>query len=273
MEEECSHTSAILLAFIPDSRLKNVEKVGIWLIVHQCGCALSPISFIPEFVEWNLRGAEGALVGRVAKENYVHAAHSQLWGHMAYATDPPYCTAYPMNFFDSMNSSIMTICHSNNHPTAFEASRMVVCQLLPYNNSDPNHARLNQGRCIIIPQGMHFGRKLFPEILTPHNHAMHFAHPKTKEEIPFVTVGHFCHSNAIFPSIARDDLLYSAEQATSLQDVGVILSICLSNPSAPPPSVTLACQEASLSGVRGSTKESGQYQAGARLDNKARRVR
>ena len=41
-----SHSTAILLVFTPDAQLKDIESMGIGLVVHWCGAPLAPISAV-----------------------------------------------------------------------------------------------------------------------------------------------------------------------------------------------------------------------------------
>ena len=49
-ESDYSHTTAILLAFGLDAKLKDIERVGIWLLVRQHGGLLAPISSMELFI-------------------------------------------------------------------------------------------------------------------------------------------------------------------------------------------------------------------------------
>ena len=50
-----------------------------------------------------------------------------LIGHMAFATDPPFCLTYQVEYFDKKGPSTMTIQNPDNHPVALMVSNMVVC--------------------------------------------------------------------------------------------------------------------------------------------------
>ena len=52
-ESDYSHTMAILLTLIPNARPKDIEKVGIRLVVHQHSGLLAGISSMQEFIKNN----------------------------------------------------------------------------------------------------------------------------------------------------------------------------------------------------------------------------
>ena len=50
-ESDYSHTTAIALALIPDAKLKDIEKVGIRLVVCRYSGVLAGISSVQEFIK------------------------------------------------------------------------------------------------------------------------------------------------------------------------------------------------------------------------------
>ena len=86
-------------------------------------------------------------------------------GHMGYATDPPFSMAYPLKFVKKDNPGAMTFWNPDNHPVTFMVNAMVVCWLLMWDWPEHEYMRTNHGRQLIIPRGMQFGHKLFPEIV------------------------------------------------------------------------------------------------------------
>ena len=51
-ESDYSHNTAILLTFIPDAKLKDIERVGIGLVVCWHSGLLAPISSIQQFITY-----------------------------------------------------------------------------------------------------------------------------------------------------------------------------------------------------------------------------
>ena len=91
-------------------------------------------------------------------------------GHMAFATDPPYCVAYAADYQDNDPSKMMPR-ETLNHPYAMVTDSMMVRRLLSVPNWDPSERKRTKGGHLLIPRGMQFGPKLFPEIVIPCNHA------------------------------------------------------------------------------------------------------
>ena len=112
-------------------------------------------------------------------------------GHMAFAMDPPYCVAYATEYKNTDDPSKMTFCEPLNHGFTMVASNMVVRRLLSVPNWDPAERKLTTGGCLLIPRGMHFGPKLFPDLVMPCNHAAPLIDSITWQEVPFRMVGPF----------------------------------------------------------------------------------
>ena len=94
----CSHTMAILLAFIPDPRLTDIESVGIGNVIRRRGSPLGDIASIHVVIDH----IHGVLAPECKKDSARHRAYMMLIGnygrHMAFATDPPYCVAYAADY-------------------------------------------------------------------------------------------------------------------------------------------------------------------------------
>ena len=79
----CSQTMAILLAFIPDRHLENIESIGIGNIIWRQGSPIGELSHIKTVI----------LPSECQKSLMKHRAYAVLvvnYGrHMAFATDPP----------------------------------------------------------------------------------------------------------------------------------------------------------------------------------------
>ena len=58
-----------------------------------------------------------------------------------------------------------------NHTYAMVTDNMMVRRLLSMPNLDPTERKHTKGGCLLIPRGVQFGPKLFPEIVIPRNHA------------------------------------------------------------------------------------------------------
>ena len=51
-------------------------------------------------------------------------------GSMGFATDPPFCAAYPLSFANKEDLARMNFRNPQNHPASFSADILLVCQLL-----------------------------------------------------------------------------------------------------------------------------------------------
>ena len=105
-------------------------------------------------------------------------------GHMAFATDPPYCAAYPVDYKTS-DPSQMTPHHTQNHPYAMVTTNMIVRRLLSLPHCEPADRRQTIGGHLLIPRGAQFGPTLFPEIVIPRNHAAPAFNPVAWQKAPF----------------------------------------------------------------------------------------
>ena len=110
---------------------------------------------------------------------------------MGFATDLPFCTAYPLSFIDKEDPVQMTFWSPQNHPTSFTADVLLVCQLLAWDCPPREYARDRCHRCLLIPRGVHFLPDLFPQIVVPCDHVAPYSDPQSGGEAPFFTVGPF----------------------------------------------------------------------------------
>ena len=111
-------------------------------------------------------------------------------GHMAFATEPPYCVAYAADYEDKDPSKMMP--HETlNHTYAMVANNMMVRRLLSVPNWDPVERKRTKGGRLLIPRGVQFGPKLFPEIVIPRNHAGPLFNSTMQQDAPLQTIGSF----------------------------------------------------------------------------------
>ena len=143
---------------------------------------------------------------------------------MGFATDPPFCTAYPLSFADKDDPARMTFRNPQNQPASFGADILLVRQLLAQDCSTCKYAENRNNRCLIIPRGLHFSMDLFPQIVIPHDHAAPYHDPRTGLEAPFFTVGPFMSTDTLFPSTAGDLDLFTDEEVYALSHVGALKS-------------------------------------------------
>ena len=142
-------------------------------------------------------------------------------GPLAFATQPPFCTAYPLSFSDRDDPSRMAFRHAHNHPWSFTTDVLLVRQLLARDCSPHEHAQDRRRRHILIPRGVHFSN-IIPEIEVPRGHSAPYYNPRTGVEAPFFTMGPFASTDTLFPSAPGDLDLYTDMEISGLQKVGLL---------------------------------------------------
>ena len=150
-----SHTTAILLAFIPDTRLMDIEHMGIGSMVQRCGSPLGDISSIPVVMDSIRRVLDSEHMKSLLKCRAYMMLIGNYGGHMAFATDPPYCVAYAADYKNSNDPSKMTPHEPLNHAYAMVTDNMVVRRLLSVPNWEPVERKLTKGGRLLILRGMH----------------------------------------------------------------------------------------------------------------------
>ena len=190
-EDSYSHTTAILLAFIPDPCLTDIECMGIGNVIWWHGSPLGVMCSNNTVISH----IHVVLVSKCAKLAPKCRAYMMLignyGGHMAFATDPLYCVVYAAEYKHTDKPSRMTFCEPSNHGFVMTASNMVVWQLLSMVNWNPADRKLMTRGHLLILRGMQFGPRLFPELVMPCNHAAPLIDSFTHQEVPFQMVGPF----------------------------------------------------------------------------------
>ena len=186
----CSQTTAILLAFIPNQCLEDIESVAIGNVIQRRGSPLGDISSINTVID-----SIHSLLNTEHKKSPLKCRAYMMFignygGHMAFTTDPPYCVAYATDYKDN-DSSKMTPRDTLNHAYAMATSNMVVRRLLSLPNWEPMDRKQTKGGCLLILRGMHFCPGLFPEIVIPWNHAGPLVNSVMQQEVLFQTIGPF----------------------------------------------------------------------------------
>ena len=138
---------------------------------------------------------------------------------MAFDMDPLFCTTYPLCFVDTDDPTQMTFRNQQNQPVSFTGDGLMVCQLLTWDCPECKYVMDTCHGCLLIPRGMQFPPDLFSQIVILHNHVTPYHDPKTGEEAPFITIGHFTSKDMLFHGIARDLELYTAEEVITLRNV------------------------------------------------------
>ena len=121
-EGDYSHSTAILLTLNPDTQGKDIESMGIGLIVHQCKALLGQISSIPHLIKyacpwWRQRGSLLALyVGCIVWS----------WVTMADTWPLPQTlhSAWPIPWISSMKIILLRWCSGTSRTTQFHSPQM-----------------------------------------------------------------------------------------------------------------------------------------------------
>ena len=213
---------AILLAFIPDPHLMDVERVGIGNVIQWCRSPLGDISSIQVVME----SIRMVLDSERKKSPLKHRAYMMLignyGGHMAFATDPPYCVAYATDYKNTNDPSKMTPRKPLNHAYTMVTNNMVVWRLFFVPNWEPGERKLTAGGHLLIPRGMQFGPELFPDLVIPRNHVGPLVNMAMQQEVPFQTIGPFQATDLIFPGPPGDLELFTAKEVAKLKELGVL---------------------------------------------------
>ena len=145
-------------------------------------------------------------------------------GHMAFTTDPPFCTAYSLDFINKDDPAKMTFRNQQNHPVSCTTDGLIICQLLTQDCTECEYTMTSCNGCLLIPRGVQFPKDLFPEIVIPHNHTTPYHDLVSGKETPFITIGPFSRRYTLFQGVARDLELYTAEEVITLRNVGIFRS-------------------------------------------------
>ena len=231
-EHEYSRSTGILVILNPDNQGTGLKCVSVRLIVR--------------WHNGNVRRIDDILKLIAHAHSQLHESKSpQLFciivgdygGCMGFATDPPFCTAYPLSFANKDDLAQMTFRNPQNQPASFRTDVLLVCQLLTRDCSARKYVENRNNRHLIIPRGLHFSIELFPQIVIPRNHIAPYRDPRTGVEAPFFTVGPFASSDTLFPGTAGDLDLFTDGEVYALRHIGALKSpiTVTSNPHASTP--------------------------------------
>ena len=143
-------------------------------------------------------------------------------GPLAFATEPPFCTAYPLCFANRDDPTRMTFRHPQNHPWSFPTDALLVRQLLARDSSVREHALDKRRRRILIPRGVHLSSNVIPEIEVPRCHSAPYYNHQTGVEAPFFTMGPFTRTDTLFPGAPGDLDLYTDMEIYCLKNIGIL---------------------------------------------------
>ena len=149
----------------------------------------------------------------------VRDAHWELWrAHgLRHRTSILYCICCGLpeqgSFQDDAPRDFKShICHGNRY--------MMVRRLLSVLNWDPTERKRTKGGRLLIPRGVQFGPKLFPEIVIPRNHAGPLFDSTTWQDAPTLDHWALLSMDTICPSFPGDLELFTAEEVASWRSWG-----------------------------------------------------
>ena len=161
-EGKYSHSTTILIILNSNNQGTGLKCVSVGLIVQWHNGPVGQIDDIPKLITY----AHSQLKGdRHSSENTLQTFCVIVGDYgrsMGFATDPPFCMAYPLSFVDKEDLVWMTFWHPQNHPTFFTADVLLVRQLLACDCTPHEYAIDRCRRCLLIPRGVHFLHDLLP---------------------------------------------------------------------------------------------------------------
>ena len=167
-EDEYSRSTGILVILNPNHQGTGLKCASVRLIVRQRNGNVGRIKDIPKLIAH----AHSQLQESKSPQTFCIIV-GDYEGSMGFATDPPFCTTYPLLFADKDDPVRMTFRNPQNQPASFGADILLVRQLLTRDCSPHEYAENRNNRCLIIPRGLHFSMDLFPQIVIPRDHAHH----------------------------------------------------------------------------------------------------
>ena len=221
-DEDCSRTTAILIILTPNSEGTRLTYASVGLIIRRRKGPVGRIEDIPRFIMFirsQLKGDQPASSND--RKTYCMIV-GDYGGPLAFATEPPFCTAYPLSFADRDDPTRMTFRHPHNHPWSFTTDVLLVRQLLARDSSACEHARDRCRRRILIPRGVHLSTNIVPEIEVPRGHSAPYYNPRTGVEAPFFTMGPFASTDTLFPGAPGDLDLYTDMEISNLKSIGLL---------------------------------------------------
>ena len=194
-----ARTTAILIILTPNSEGTKLTYVSVGLIIRWHKGPVGWIEDIPRFITFIRSQLKGDRPASPHNRKTYCMIVGDYGGPLAFATEPPFCTAYPLSFADRDDPTRMTFHHPHNHPWSFPTDVLLVRQLLARDSSAREHALDKCHRCILIPRGVHLSTNIIPEIGVPRGHSAPYYNRRTGVEAPFFTMGPFASTDTLFP--------------------------------------------------------------------------
>ena len=128
--DDCSRSTAILIILTPNQQGKSLTYASVGLIVRWRKGPVGQIEDIPKLIAYacSQLGEDRPSSPNACKTYCIIIG--DYGESMGFATEPPFCMAYPLSFVDRDDPTWMTFRHPQNHPCSFAADVLLVRQLL-----------------------------------------------------------------------------------------------------------------------------------------------
>ena len=129
-EGDYSQPTGILIILNPNKEGTALRSASIGLIVRQHMVPVGQIDDITKLIKYAYSKMR---TERLASDNACRIfciIVGDYGGHMAFATELPFCVAYPLSFVHKDDPTQMTFRSQQNHPTSFTTDVLLVRQLL-----------------------------------------------------------------------------------------------------------------------------------------------
>ena len=187
-EGNYSCSTAILIILNPNKQGTALKCTSVGLIVQRC---MGPVGQIDDITKLIMH-AHSLLAGWQSSDNVCRTfciIVGDYSSHMGFATDPPFCTAYPLSFVHKDDPTQMTFKSKQNHPTFFTADVLMVHQLheivlhMSMRGTDIAGTSFFPGEYISHPTS--FPRSWFPVVMWHHT-----VTPGQERKLPFPPLDH-----------------------------------------------------------------------------------
>ena len=97
-DKDCSRTMAILIILTPNTEGTKITYVSVGLIIRQCKGPVGRIEDIPRFITYIRSQLKGDQPASTNDPKTYCMIVGDYGGPVAFAIEPPFCTAYPLCF-------------------------------------------------------------------------------------------------------------------------------------------------------------------------------
>ena len=122
-----SHSTTILIVLNLNKQDRVLLSASVGLVVRRC---MGPVGQIDDIMKLIMHARSMMKVDRQSSDksrSKFCIIMGNYGSHIGFATDPPFCTAYPLSFVNMDDPTQMTFMSQQNHPTFFTADTLLVC--------------------------------------------------------------------------------------------------------------------------------------------------